>query len=75
MPVNEAHRRGSGTYRDGDYSYEGEWIEDEMHGLGRFTFASGAEYDGSWEHNKYCGDGKYKWPGGAVYEVRYQTTL
>lgn len=61
-----------GVYRTGDYSYEGEWVDDKMQGEGKFQFASGAVYSGSWRSNKYEGHGQYTWPDGKRYEVRGQ---
>ena len=38
-------RHGRGIYREGDYSYEGDFVDDEILGKGRFIFASGAVYE------------------------------
>ncbi|KAF6255797.1 Presenilin-domain-containing protein [Scenedesmus sp. NREL 46B-D3] len=57
-----------GTFKTGDYSYTGEWLDDEMHGQGKFSFASGACYEGCWEHNRYQGQGSYTFPDGTVYK-------
>lgn len=62
----------AGKYQEGDYSYEGEWDNDEMHGQGKFVYASGAVYEGGWSHNKYHGKGKYTWPDGRTYEGEWQ---
>ena len=51
-----------------DYTYEGDFERDEMHGSGVFTFASGARYDGQWSHNAYEGRGTYVWADGTSYE-------
>lgn len=53
----------------GSYSYTGDWVDDEMHGQGKFTFASGAVYRGCFEHNKFQGQGSYTFPDGKQYEV------
>jgi hypothetical protein len=60
----------AGTLKSGDYTYTGEWVDDEMHGQGKFCFASGACYEGCWEHNKYQGQGRYTFPDGKAYQVR-----
>ncbi|GBG69990.1 hypothetical protein CBR_g4818 [Chara braunii] len=52
-------RHGKGIYTDGNYSYEGEWKNDMMHGQGVFKFASGAVYAGQWNDNQYHGKGKF----------------
>ena len=58
-----------GTLRAGDYTYEGEWFEDQMHGEGKFTYASGSSYQGQWQTNKYQGKGTYQFPDGKFYQV------
>ncbi|EFJ28779.1 hypothetical protein SELMODRAFT_89459 [Selaginella moellendorffii] len=60
-------RDGKGHYIDGNYSYEGEWKNDLMHGPGSFKYASGASYEGTWENGKYHGNGTFKWPDGRSY--------
>ena len=45
-------------------------MDDDMHGQGRFTFASGASYQGCFEHNKFSGEGNYTFPDGKQYQVR-----
>ena len=57
-------RHGQGVYIEGDYSYEGEWFEDKMHGEGVLRFASGAMYKGTFAENKYAGEGTYSFPDG-----------
>lgn len=59
----------SGLYVDGKYKYSGEWLNDRMHGSGKFTYASGTCYDGQWEHSEYQGTGTFSWPDGRRYEV------
>uniref|UniRef100_A0A383VWC3 MORN repeat-containing protein 5 n=1 Tax=Tetradesmus obliquus TaxID=3088 RepID=A0A383VWC3_TETOB len=61
-------RHGVGTLKCGDYTYTGEWVDDEMHGQGSFSFASGACYEGAWQHNKYQGQGRYCFPDGKAYQ-------
>jgi hypothetical protein len=62
----------AGTLKCGDYTYTGEWVDDEMHGQGKFSFASGACYEGCWQHNQYQGQGRYTFPDGRTYQVRQQ---
>lgn len=61
------HRHGTGRHIDGPETYEGEWVDDMMHGKGSFHFASGAMYQGEWFENKFHGYGLYRWADGAVY--------
>lgn len=53
----------------GSYTYTGDWVDDAMHGQGRFTFAIGASYQGWFEHNKFSGQGTYTFPDGKQYTV------
>jgi hypothetical protein len=53
----------------GSYSYTGDWVNDEMHGQGRFTFASGASYQGCFENNRFQGVGRYTFSDGKLYSV------
>ncbi len=63
-----------GTYRSGDYVYEGEWMDDRICGQGRFMYASGSVYEGQWLNDKYQGKGRYSWPDGRAYEVSSKTS-
>mmetsp|Transcript_131134 Transcript_131134/g.227003 ORF Transcript_131134/g.227003 Transcript_131134/m.227003 type:complete len:147 (-) Transcript_131134:41-481(-) len=61
-------RHGTGTYTEGTNIYTGQWVDDQMTGQGKFTFASGAVYEGEWLHNNFDGRGSYVWPDGSRYE-------
>lgn len=39
--------------------YVGEYVEDQPHGKGVFTYADGSKYDGMWENGKYSGKGEH----------------
>ncbi|KAF8056836.1 Psn [Scenedesmus sp. PABB004] len=53
-----------GTLACGAYTYTGQWVDDEMHGQGCFSFANGAAYEGGWSHNAYSGG---EWAGGVMH--------
>merc|ERR1719197_291289 len=61
-------RQGKGTFTDGAETYVGEWKDDDMHGAGTFTFASGAVFEGNFVGNEFSGAGTYKFTDGATYE-------
>lgn len=63
------HLPCAGTLVCGSYSYTGDWVDDEMHGQGKFSFASGASYLGCFEHNKFQGEGTYTFPDGKQFTV------
>jgi len=62
-------RHGHGRFVDAaeEQIYEGEWVEDAMHGRGCFRYASSAKYEGEFEANKYQGHGTYTFPDGSFY--------
>lgn len=35
--------------------YQGNWLNNKAHGLGKFNHADGDEYDGNWEDDKANG--------------------
>jgi hypothetical protein len=53
----------------------GQWENDQPHGLGTFTFASGARYEGMWQQGKYEKAGTFTWPDGRQYKVDQILTL
>eukprot|EP00949_MAST-11_sp_MAST-11-sp1_P002895 g2895.t1 len=61
-------REGQGRAIDGSETFEGEWMDDKLHGDAVATYASGATYDGEWSNNMMDGIGKYAWANGAIYE-------
>ncbi|GMF55815.1 unnamed protein product [Phytophthora fragariaefolia] len=61
-------RQGHGSFWTGAEKYEGEWLHDQMHGRGAYSFATGATYDGEFQCNAFHGVGRYRWADGAHYE-------
>ncbi|RLN50099.1 hypothetical protein BBJ28_00008245 [Nothophytophthora sp. Chile5] len=61
-------RQGHGAFVTGAESYEGGWDQDQMHGHGVYSFATGAKYDGDFQQSRFHGAGSYRWPDGAHYE-------
>ncbi|KAL0485610.1 phosphatidylinositol 4-phosphate 5-kinase PIP5K [Acrasis kona] len=45
----------------GHFKYDGNWEEDEMSGVGVFTFPNGDVYDGDWKSDEPTGNGCYIW--------------
>ncbi len=60
-------RHGWGRFSNGGEKYEGEFKDNNIHGRGKYQFASGAIYEGEWVNNKFQGRGTYTWPSGAAY--------
>eukprot|EP00644_Phytophthora_capsici_P009647 jgi/Phyca11/550056/estExt2_Genewise1Plus.C_PHYCAscaffold_350112 len=61
-------RQGHGSFWTGAEKYEGEWLRDQMHGKGVYSFATGANYDGEFQANNFHGVGSYRWTDGARYD-------
>ena len=51
--------------------YEGQFLNSNIHGKGKYIFADGREYDGEWVNNKLHGKGRFKWPDGRTYTGEY----
>lgn len=47
--------------------YEGEWLNGEFHGKGKFTWADGSEYDGDYHEGKKHGQGRFTYASKKVY--------
>lgn len=67
-------RHGNGVLVDagGTGVYDGQWVDDEMHGEGTLTFDSGATYHGTFANGQFDGKGRYTWPDGSNYEGRWR---
>jgi hypothetical protein len=61
-------REGDGTWTFGPESYVGAWKSDQMHGRGKYKFASGSKYDGNFVNGAFEGIGTYTFSDGAVYK-------
>lgn len=59
----------------GNEVYEGEWVEDLMHGTGTYTFTSGATYHGQWIKGKRHGVGKIEYPDGSSYDGQWENDM
>ena len=68
-------RNGHGMYFDGGAVFDGQWLDDEMHGEGSITFDTGAVYKGSFAANQFHGKGTYTWPDGTSYEGQWRRNL
>ena len=61
MWVQGGKRHGIGIYRQAnDYSYEGEWANDQISGQGRETYPNGDSYDGGFLSGMRHGFGCYR---------------
>jgi hypothetical protein len=60
---NEGLREGIGlyTYKETGNTYEGEWLKNKKHGIGKMLFANEGEYFGRFENGKRHGEGMFKY--------------
>ncbi|CEM16023.1 unnamed protein product [Vitrella brassicaformis CCMP3155] len=59
---------GHEKYEDEGELFEGQWVDDRIHGHGTALFASGNRYEGQWEHGRINGEGKLTYQKGAECE-------
>ncbi|CAD8166898.1 unnamed protein product [Paramecium octaurelia] len=58
--------KGKLIHADGDM-YEGEWVNDQANGLGRYYHLDGENYEGEWKDGKKHRNEVQKWPDGCKY--------
>lgn len=63
--------KGSLQYGDGDF-YEGEFLNDNPHGYGKWTFKSGTIYKGQFLYGSFSGTGEMTWTSGAKYKGEFK---
>ena len=75
LPTEKAttpgRKRGYFTYDDGS-TYEGEFQDDKVDGLGTYSWSDGTMYEGVFESALPHGEGRLTWPSGAMYEGPFQ---
>lgn len=59
----------------GQEVYEGDWVEDKMHGFGIYKYSNGDTYEGEWRENLQEGLGKYYFTDGTKYEGEWKNHL
>ena len=53
-------RHGQGSFKALEFSYVGQYLDDQMCGMGIYTFANGDEYRGEFKDSKFHGNGVFK---------------
>jgi len=56
----------------GQEYYDGDWLDDKMHGFGVYCYSNGDFYEGEWEENLHSGYGKYLFTDGSKYEGEWK---
>lgn len=54
------------------FSYEGDWVNGQMHGFGSYHFADAATYEGVMRDNRPNGEGTARYTNGGVYVGRWK---
>lgn len=68
-------RQGKGVWTSETITYEGEWANDEQHGVGKQIWVDGRIYTGQFGKGMFSGQGKMEWHtqhGLMVYEGQYK---
>ena len=50
-------------------------MNNDIHGVGTYTWGDGRRYEGQWEGNRMHGRGKFLWPDGRIYEGDYLSDI
>ena len=61
------HGFGKYHYHPSNDEYEGEWLMDQKHGQGTYTYEGGDKYTGEWRNGKKFGKGTYIFATGDEY--------
>lgn len=61
-------RDGHGTLQNGPETFVGSWVNDQIHGKGKYTFANGELYEGEFVNGLFEGLGTYHFIDGGVYK-------
>ena len=76
----EGRRRGRGTFVDDSFNrYDGDWLNDQRHGKGVYTWGQGQwqgdEYEGDWISGERTGWGKYTSKNGNILEGYFENGI
>mmetsp|Transcript_54732 Transcript_54732/g.138686 ORF Transcript_54732/g.138686 Transcript_54732/m.138686 type:complete len:292 (-) Transcript_54732:120-995(-) len=73
--VHDGKRSGHGIWQSKEWTYDGHWKADEIHGHGKQRWADGRMFEGQFCDGKFSGFGRMHWPSGAYYEGEYKDDL
>jgi hypothetical protein len=59
----------------GQESYEGNWEDDRMEGVGAYLYPDGSIYEGEWRNNQQHGRGVFHFSNGTRYEGEWKNHL
>ncbi|MFC3196146.1 hypothetical protein ACFOET_00835 [Parapedobacter deserti] len=65
---SKANGFGTGIWKQSGGVYKGEWVDNQRHGQGTYTWSDGEWYEGEFYRDKRNGTGLYTWPSGERYE-------
>lgn len=68
---NILNSEGNETY----FSYDGDWLDGKMHGIGIYQFMDGHRYEGGFREGQMKGHCTVVYPCGAVYQGFFSDNL
>jgi hypothetical protein len=74
VKAGKADGRGVTTWKAGEFAgdrFEGEYVDNRMHGTGVYVLANGDRYEGGFVDDKQHGSGVYGWANGDRYEGQW----
>jgi hypothetical protein len=71
----DGKKNGHGTFTHAEYTYEGEWVNDQRHGKGVLSYTNGKVYEGEFRNGQKHGKGRVTYPNGDVYEGDWENGL
>ena len=72
---DKKHGNGIVRYLKDGNTYEGEFANGKLNGIGCFMWKNGESYTGNFVNNEMHGKGLYEWTNGDVYEGDYEKGL
>lgn len=61
------HGHGQYIYKNPYFQFDGQWVEGQKHGQGKFSFGDGGYYEGDFQNGEITGNGTRQWADGSNY--------
>lgn len=63
------------TFQNGEFRYEGNWLNDKPNGPGKEYYKDGSRFEGSFLDGNKSGNGRYTWKDGSSYDGNFVNGL